>query len=95
MLIGGDNRMSRVSSCLAVAHQYLLSANEARSIVSHQLSRTGDCWKAVCEEASLNETDRGLLWGRQFLSPFAFDDLTGEDSFLRTRADEIGNTSLQ
>ncbi len=91
MLIGGDNRMSRVSSCLDAAHQYLLSADDARAIVSHQLTMIGDCWNDVCQKADLNETDRRLLWGRQFLNPFAFDDLSGDDASLRTLAEEIRN----
>jgi len=91
MLIGGDNRMSRVSSCLDAAHQYLLSPDEAREIVSHQLTMIGDCWNDVCQKADLTETDRRLLWGRQFLNPFAFDDLSGENVSLKTLAEEIRN----
>lgn len=89
MLIDGDNRMSRVSSCLDAAHQYFLSSADARAIVSHQLTIIGDCWNDVCQQAKLNETDRRLLWGRQFLNPFAFDDLSGENAPLKTRAEEI------
>ncbi len=89
MLIGGDNRMSRVSSCFEVAHQYFLSPSDASAIVSHQLRMIGDCWEEVCEQANLNEIDRRLLWGRQCLNPFAFEDLTGENASLKTLADEI------
>lgn len=89
MLIGDDNRMSRVSSCLDAAHQYLLSPADAREIISHQLTMIGHCWNDVCRKADLNETDRRLLWGRQFLNPFAFDDLSGENASLKTLADEI------
>lgn len=91
MLIGGENRMSRVSSCLDAAHQYLLSPDDARAIVSHQLAMFGDCWNEVCQEADLGETDRRLLWGRQFLNPFAFDDLSDENTSLKTFAEEIRN----
>lgn len=91
MLIVGENRMSRVSSCLDAAHQYLLSPDEAREIVSHQLTMIGGCWNDVCQKADLNETDRRLLWGRQFLNPFAFDDLSGENTSLKTLAEEIRN----
>lgn len=93
MLIGGDNRMSRVSSCLDAAHHYLLSAADARAIVSHQLSTIGDCWNDVCEQANLGETDRKLLWGRQFLNPFAFDDLAGENASIKARADDIRSSN--
>lgn len=89
MLIGGDNRMSRVSSCLDAAHHYLLSPADAREIVSHQLTMIGNCWNDVCQKADLKETDRRLFWGRQFLNPFAFDDLSGENASLKTLADEI------
>ena len=89
MLIGGDNRLSRISSCLDAAHQYLLSSDDARTIVSHQLRMIGDCWHDVCQKADLGETDRSLLWGRQFLNPFAFDDLSGENASLKALADEI------
>jgi serine/threonine-protein kinase HipA len=91
MLIDGDNRMSRVSSCLDAAHQYLLSPDDARAIVSHQLTMIGNCWNDVCQKADLGETDRRLLWGRQFLNPFAFDDLSGENVSLKTLAEEIRN----
>jgi serine/threonine-protein kinase HipA len=89
MLITGDNRMSRVSSCADAAHHYLLSQNEALAIIRHQLTAIGAFWNDVCEEAALNETDRRLLWGRQFLNPFAFDDLNGESTPLKDFANEI------
>ena len=70
--------MSRISACLEAAHHFLLSEKEAVAIVEHQISAIGENWSAVCEEADLTETDRTLLWGRQFLNSFAFDDLEGE-----------------
>ena len=78
MLISGDNRMSRISACLEAAQHFLLSEKNAATIVAHQISAIGENWSAVCEEAGLTKTDRTLLWGRQFLNPFAFDDLDGE-----------------
>ena len=75
MLISGDNHMSRISACLEVANHFLLSEKEAAAIVEHQISTISKNWATVCEEAGLSETDRALLWGRQYLNPFAFDDL--------------------
>jgi len=75
MLISGDNRMSRISACLEAARHFLLSEKEAVAIVVHQISAIRDNWSVICEEASLSETDRTLLWGRQYLNSFAFDDL--------------------
>ncbi len=33
--------------------------------------------------------NRSLLWGRQFLNPFAFDDLEGEFAELAKIADDV------
>lgn len=35
-------------------------------------------YREVCDEASLSEVDRDLLWRRQFLNPFAFDGAPAE-----------------
>ena len=75
MVISGENRMSRISASLQAARHFLLSEKEAVAIVEHQISAIVENWSAVCEEAELSETDRTLLWVRQFLNPFAFDDL--------------------
>jgi serine/threonine-protein kinase HipA len=45
------------------------------AIVEHQISVIGENWSDVCEEADFTKTDRTLLWRRQFLNPFAFEDL--------------------
>ena len=91
MLISGDNRMSRISACLEAAHHFLLSEKEAVVIVAHQISAIGGNWSTVCEEADLTETDRSLLWGRQFLNSFAFDDLEGEFAQLLKIAGDVRN----
>ena len=73
MLISGDNRMSRVASCIEAAHHFLLSQNEVMEITNHQQQIIECNWETVCDEADLNKIDRNLLWGRQFLNPFAFE----------------------
>lgn len=73
MLISGTNRMSRLSSVLEAAPQFLLDAIEAREIVAGQVATIRARWTSVCDEAGLTETDRRLLWGRQFFNPFAFE----------------------
>ena len=88
MLISGENRMSRLSSCLDAAHHFLLSRGDAQTIAMRQVAVIGENWERVCAEASLNETDRALLWGRQFLNPFAFDDLDNDAVHLKRLADE-------
>ena len=78
MLISGGNRMSRISACLDAAHNFLLTRDAAFKIVEKQIACIGENWKGVCEEAEVSETDRNLLWSRQFLNPYVFDDL-GDD----------------
>ena len=71
MLISGDNNLSQLKTCLAAAHHFLLSEDDARAIFSHLTASIEKHWDAVCEEAELSEVDRKLLWGRQFLNPFS------------------------
>jgi serine/threonine-protein kinase HipA len=73
MLISGDNRMSRLSSCLDAAHNFLLSHEEATAIIEHQIAVIEANWDSVCYEANLSETDRAFFWRRQFLNPFALE----------------------
>ena len=89
MLISGANRMSRISACLESVRHYLLPKNEATSIVTQQIQSIGEHWPKVCEEASLSPTDLSLLWGRQFLNPYAFDDLNGDVGEIKKMADDV------
>ena len=59
------------------------------AIVEDQISAIGENWNAVCEEADLTETDRFLLWDRQFLNSFAFDDLEGGFAELAKIAGDV------
>ena len=92
MLVSDDNRMSRISACLEAAHHFLLSEKEAVAIVEHQISAIGENWSSVCGEAELTETDRTLLWSRQFLNSFAFDDLEGGFAELAKIAGDVRST---
>ena len=71
MLISGNNNLSQLKTCLATAHNFLLSEAEARVIFERLTSAIGQNWDGVCKEAELNEVDKCLLWGRQFLNPFS------------------------
>jgi hypothetical protein len=48
-----------------------------------------DNWSDVCDEADLRETERSLLWGRQFLNPFTFEDLVREYAELAKTAGDV------
>ncbi len=88
MLISGENKQSRILSCLDAAHQFLLSEKEALEIIAQQVSVIIEYWGEVCILAELNETDRSLFWGRQFLNPFAFENLEGDATSIKSLADE-------
>ena len=71
MLIHGENRFSSLRVCVDAAAQFQLSETEARAIINQQLECIRSNWQPVCDEASLTQIDRELMWGRMFLNPFA------------------------
>ncbi|WP_337842429.1 type II toxin-antitoxin system HipA family toxin [Rheinheimera sp.] len=71
MLIAGNNKLSQLATCLAAAHNFLLSSDEAKAIFEYQIQAITDHWEVVCDEARLSEVDKQLLWQRQFLNPFS------------------------
>lgn len=73
MLISANNRFSKIETCLETAHNFLLSRDEAFTIVEKQEETIEQNWDAVCDEAELTVIDKKLLWKRQFLNPFAFE----------------------
>ena len=74
MLISGGNRLSKLRSCLEAAPHFLLAEAEAKAIFDRQRDAIETHWETVCDEAGLSAVDRKLLWKRQFLNPFAFED---------------------
>ncbi|MCG5516536.1 MULTISPECIES: type II toxin-antitoxin system HipA family toxin [unclassified Ectothiorhodospira] len=76
MLFHGQERRSQLVHCLAAAGRLGLSHAQAREIINHQIATLHDHWGAVCDEAELSPVDRELLWGRQFLNPFALEGYT-------------------
>ncbi len=71
MLISGNNNLSQLKSCLATVHNFLLSETQARVIFEKLITAIEQNWDSVCKEAELNEVEKKLLWGRQFLNPFS------------------------
>jgi serine/threonine-protein kinase HipA len=74
MLICGDNRLSKLKTCLHAASHFQLSESKARTIFERQIEAIEAHWKQVCDEADLSTVERNLLWKRQFLNAFAFED---------------------
>jgi serine/threonine-protein kinase HipA len=74
MLIIGEKRLSQIAVCLEASVAFQLAEAEALSVVEHQIAVIRDRWDRVCDEAGLSVVDRQLLWRRQILNPFAFQD---------------------
>ena len=89
MLIDGDDRLSRIATCLRAAHLFHMDRDAAKALVAGQLDAVGSAWPRVCDDAGLSATDRSLLWGRQFLNPYAFEQLEESDVDLAVLADAI------
>lgn len=75
MLITGNDRSSRITTCLAAAPQFLLSEEDAVDIIIRQIECIEQNWPDVCDEASMSEVDRNLLRGNQILNPYTFEGL--------------------
>ncbi len=73
MLIVGQDRSSRLSTCVVAAANFLLDREEARLLIAAQIDCAREHWSGVCEEASLSEAGQRAPWGRQFLNPYAFE----------------------
>nr|MEE4267103.1 type II toxin-antitoxin system HipA family toxin [Candidatus Krumholzibacteria bacterium] len=78
MFIAGENRMSRISSCLEAAPAFHLTREEALHIALGQKTAIEAHWEAVCDEAQLSTVDRAVLWGRQFMNPYSVEGLAGD-----------------
>ncbi len=83
MLIGDNERTSKLSTSIQYAHNFLITEQEALQIIENQIICIGENWHLVCDEAGISEVDRNLLWGRQFLNSFSYEDLTGTANSLK------------
>lgn len=73
MLIVGNDRMSRLTTCLAAAHLFLLDEAEARALIDAQIEAIESQWDEVCDEAEMTPVESAFLMGRQFLNPYALE----------------------
>ncbi len=77
MLVVGEDRRSRVETCLGAAGVFGLTWRAAEGVVEGQLEVLRGRWAEVAEEAGMAEVDRLYLVGRQVLNPYGFEGLTG------------------
>lgn len=75
MLITGDERHSTLANCLAAAPNYLLTEDQAASVIESLIAAISDHWAQACEQATLSPIDRALFAGRQFLNSFCIEGL--------------------
>lgn len=75
MLLTRDDRSSRITTCIAAAPQFLLSEEGAVDIIAKQITCIEQNWSTICDDASLSEVDRNLMWGNQILNPYVFEGL--------------------
>ncbi|MEY2926597.1 MAG: hypothetical protein RL367_1074, partial [Pseudomonadota bacterium] len=78
MLIQGNRNASQLATCLKAAHNFLLSAAEAKNIITHHIAAIKANWESVCDEAELNAGERDILWNGAFMKRYAFEGLDGE-----------------
>ena len=86
----GD-RLSQVARCIAHAPTYRLSPTEAASIVDHQIDVIRSEWHTTCDLAELTDHQRHVLWGRQFLNPYALYDHTPHPNLTPSRPPSLSN----
>jgi serine/threonine-protein kinase HipA len=73
MRIVGERNLSALSLCIEAAPKFQLGAEEAIASIVAQVESIAANWTRICDEAGLSAVDRNLLWGRQFLNPYAFE----------------------
>lgn len=89
MKVGGEDRRSRVATCLHAAGVYGMSRTEAREVVEAQLETIRAEWRGVADEAGLSQVDLRLLAGRAILNPYGFEDLNGPEAGVGRLAAEV------
>jgi len=77
MLITRNNRRSTLATCMESAPGFLLDRQTAAGIIEDMLATVRTEWEATCNEASLPNVDRNLLWERIFLNPSIFEGSEG------------------
>ena len=96
MRIHRRERRSHLSLCLAAAHKFLLSEEQALALMRQQIATITDCFGEVCREAGVDGDGRVKLWRNHFLNPLTFDGLEqqlGEPSIAEIE-EANGGTSI-
>lgn len=73
MMIAGNDKSSRLATCLRAAQNFMLSEAQVRQIIDHQITTINEQWDNVCREADLSPVDKTLFKERLFMNPYAFE----------------------
>ena len=74
MDIGGKRgKMSTLDNVRSVCGHFLLSHEDATSLINQQHHIIQESWKSTCDEAELAAGERARLWERAILNPFCFE----------------------
>jgi serine/threonine-protein kinase HipA len=73
MLISGNDRSSRLITCIASAKNFMLNEEQARKVIDLFIATIHENWDAVCKEADLSPVDQALFKKRMFMNPYAFE----------------------
>lgn len=84
MLIHGDDRSSRLLTCLDAAPDFLLDTDAAKELIASQVRAIAANFDRICDEGEVNEVDRNLFRQRNFLNPSVFDHAPAELRALGT-----------
>ena len=74
MAIGRDgDRRAQLTVCLAAAPDFLLDPADARTEIDRQLTVVHERWRHAADAVGLTAADRGLLWRRALVHPYALE----------------------
>jgi serine/threonine-protein kinase HipA len=79
MLIHGDDRSSRLVTCLNAAETFRLTKDEALRIMTRQATRIGERWRDVTEEAELTIDEKSHLAHRAILNAYCVESMPSNE----------------
>lgn len=79
MKIVGEDRSSRLVTCLSAAKNFMLTEAEAQQIIDEQADIINQNWKLICDEAVLSDVDQALFKEYLFMNSYAFEGYKERD----------------
>jgi serine/threonine-protein kinase HipA len=73
MMITGNDRSSKLSTCLSAAKHFMLTPEHASDMIDNQITTIETHWHGICEQAQLSPIDQKLFKERLFMNRYAFE----------------------